>query len=98
MIHKTIKKNVYDFIILGAGSAGCIIANRLAKHNVSVALIEAGPEDNTKLFDYPLGIFPIVYLEKFLKYNWNYKNQGTEPYVKDKVFYQPRGKGLGGTS
>ena len=60
----------YDFIILGAGSAGCVLANRLSSNsNFNVCLIEAGSKDNDVRLRVPLGF---AFLGDKSKYSWNY--------------------------
>ncbi|KAK4887895.1 hypothetical protein RN001_004166 [Aquatica leii] len=88
---------VYDYIIVGAGSAGSVIANRLsARKNISVLLIEAGGEESN-FTDIPLMSFFLQGLE----YNWNYttttQNFSCLGYVNQQCVV-PRGKGLGGSS
>src|SRR4051812_41050135 len=85
----------YDFVVVGAGSAGCVVAARLSesgKH--TVALIEAGGEADSFWFKAPLG-FGKLYAHK--KYNWGYEGEA-EPYLEGHRTAQPRGKVLGGTS
>jgi len=56
-----LSKKSFDFVVTGAGSAGCAIASRLSENpNVRVALIEAGPEDKSPAINIPLGIVPQV--------------------------------------
>ncbi|GAB5454001.1 MAG: choline dehydrogenase [Henriciella sp.] len=85
----------YDYIIVGAGSAGCVLANRLTedgKH--SVLLLEAGGSDRNILIAMPTALsYPMA----SKTYNWGYDSE-PEPYVDDRQITCPRGRGLGGTS
>jgi len=84
-----------DFIIVGAGSAGCVLANRLsASGRCSVLLLEAGPVDRNPWVHVPLG-----YAKLFdnPKVNWGYRTE-PEPELGGRVIAQPRGKVLGGSS
>ncbi|SCK30023.1 Choline dehydrogenase [Variovorax sp. HW608] len=89
----------FDYIIVGAGSAGCVIANRLsADPSVRVALIEAGPSD----LGFPTNVkatLPIgnVFLLPHAKYNWQYEFTGGAG-VGGRAIPCPRGKMLGGCS
>ena len=87
--------DTYDYIVVGAGSAGAVLANRLSKDpDVSVCLIEAGPTDNTPLVSTPLGL---MLLAKDPRYNWLYQSvpqAGTD----SRQIPIPRGKVLGGSS
>jgi choline dehydrogenase len=85
----------YDYIIVGAGSAGCVLANRLtASGEHRVLLIEAGPVDRNPWIHVPLGYGKLF---KDPSVNWLYK---TEPQreLHGRVIVQPRGKVLGGSS
>ena len=85
----------YDFIIIGAGSAGCVLANRLsADPAIRVLLLEAGPRDAHPLIHIPVGNAKII---PKAKYNWKYE---TEPQANldNRRILWPRGKTLGGSS
>lgn len=85
----------YDYIIIGGGSAGCVLANRLSKNpNITVCLLEAGPRDTNPFIRMPLGIIMVI-RSKIL--NWQYR---TTPQVEcaERTIYWPRGRTLGGSS
>ena len=85
----------FDFIVVGAGSAGCVLANRLSangKH--SVLLLEAGPKDTNVWIHVPLG-YGRLFKEKTV--NWMYQTE-PEPGLGGRTVFQPRGKVLGGSS
>ena len=70
----------YDFIILGAGSAGCVLANRLsANPNFNVCLIEAGSKDSDMRLHVPLGF---AFLGEGSKYSWNYNTEPQKEFEK----------------
>ncbi|MGY4298162.1 choline dehydrogenase-like flavoprotein [Bradyrhizobium sp. i1.4.4] len=82
----------FDYIIVGAGSAGCVLANRLSangKH--SVLLLEAGPKDSNIWIHVPLG-YGKLFKEKTV--NWMYQTE-PEPELKGRQVFQPRGKTRG---
>lgn len=85
----------YDYIIVGAGSAGCVLANRLS-HNPAnrVLLLEAGGSDRSPLIQVPLG-YGLTYAHP--EYNWMYDTE-PDPALADRSAYWPRGKVLGGSS
>lgn len=87
----------YDFIIVGAGSGGCVVANRLSEiRNVTVLLLEAGDQE-TFISDVPL----TAALTQMTRYNWGYKSDPTPNAcqgLKGGVCNWPKGKGVGGTS
>ena len=85
----------FDYVIVGAGSAGCVLANRLSadgKH--SVLLLEAGPKDSHIWIHIPLG-YGRLFKEKSV--NWMYQTE-PEPELNGRQVFQPRGKVLGGSS
>ena len=86
---------IYDFIIVGGGSAGCVLANRLsADPTIKVALLEAGPGDRNFLIHMPMGYAALM---KSGWVDWGYH---TEPQaaLKGRRLFWPRGKVLGGSS
>jgi choline dehydrogenase len=88
-------KAEYDYIILGAGSAGCVLANRLSESGEhSVLIVEAGPMDNKLLIHIPAGVSS-VYRDPSI--NWNYQSEA-EPDLEQRHIELPRGKVLGGSS
>ncbi|QDM14617.1 choline dehydrogenase [Tardiphaga sp. vice352] len=85
----------FDYVIVGAGSAGCVLANRLSasgKH--SVLLLEAGPKDRNIWIHVPLGYGKLF---KAKAVNWMYQTE-PEPGLDGRSIFQPRGKTLGGSS
>ena len=85
----------FDYIIVGAGSAGCVIANRLsANPDIRVLILEAGGKDNNPWIHIPVGYFKTLHNPKT---DWCYKTQN-EPELEGRSLDWPRGKGLGGSS
>jgi choline dehydrogenase len=85
----------YDYIIVGAGSAGCALANRLSDDPVvSVLLLEAGPSDNKMILKMPLAFVPASQRREF---NWEYQSE-PDPTLNNRRLRVPRGKVLGGSS
>ncbi|ELR67671.1 Choline dehydrogenase [Photobacterium marinum] len=86
---------MYDFIIVGAGSAGCVLANRLSSNpEIKVCLVEAGPKDSSVMIHVPLGIIGMMHSKKM---NWRYYTE-KEPHLNNRKLFWPRGKTLGGSS
>ena len=85
----------YDYIIVGAGSAGCVLANRLTEDsNTSVLLLEYGGSDKSIFIQMPTALSIPMNMPK---YNWGYESQ-PEPYLDNRRMDCPRGKVLGGSS
>lgn len=90
-----VKQLTADYVIAGAGSAGCVLAHRLsANPSTTVCLLEAGPPDSNPFIRLPIGI---LYMMMSRKLNWRYF---TEPqrWLDDRRLFWPRGKTLGGSS
>lgn len=86
----------FDYVIVGAGSAGCVLANRLsADPKVSVAVLEAGGNDKYHWIHIPVGY---VYAMRFPQHrtNWGFKTT-KQPGLNDRSIFYPRGKTLGGS-
>src|SRR6201994_2916474 len=95
MSAKASETSEFDYIIVGAGSAGCVLANRLSaggKH--SVLLLEAAPKDTNLWIHVPLG-YGKLFKDKTV--NWMYQTE-PEPGLDGRSVFQPRGKGLCGSS
>lgn len=85
----------YDYVIVGAGSSGCVLANRLsADPSISVCLIEAGGHDNNPRIQTPAGT---ITLYKSKKYSWNFLS-APQKNLNGRTLHTPRGKALGGSS
>ena len=92
--HSKLMEN-FDYIILGAGSAGCVLANRLSKNpDNKVLLIEAGGKDNYPWIHIPVGYFKTMHNPKT---DWCYNTEPDETMNNRSIRY-PRGKTLGGSS
>jgi choline dehydrogenase len=86
----------FDYIIIGAGSAGCVLANRLtADGKTRVLLLEAGGKDNSILVKMPAGVGSLI--KDKGAYNWGFWTEG-EPHLDGRKLWWPRGKGWGGSS
>lgn len=85
----------FDYIIIGAGSAGCVLANRLSEDPQNkVLLLEAGAKDSNFLIHMPAGVGKLIGTELV---NWYYYTEG-QPHLNNRKLFWPRGKVLGGSS
>jgi choline dehydrogenase-like flavoprotein len=85
----------YDYVIVGAGSAGCVLANRLSADPARrVLLLEAGPRDWHPFIHMPAGLAKLVGRKGI---NWDYYTE-PEPHLENRRLWWPRGKVLGGSS
>ena len=85
----------FDFIIVGAGSAGCTLASRLSENGkYSVCILEAGPKDTNPWIHVPIGYAKLFHNKKL---NWMYKTKDDDGWIKRSI-PAPRGKVLGGSS
>ncbi|HET6831058.1 MAG TPA: GMC family oxidoreductase N-terminal domain-containing protein [Solirubrobacterales bacterium] len=83
----------FDYVIVGAGSAGCVLANRLSDSGAEVLLIEAGRRDRSSKIK-----IPAAFSQQFrTKLDWDHAS-GPEPGCDGRSLYVPRGKSLGGSS
>ena len=83
----------YDYVIVGAGSSGCVLANRLSDSGAEVLLIEAGGRDRLAKIK-----IPAAFAQQFqTKLDWDYAS-GPEPGCGGRSLYVPRGRALGGSS
>ena len=83
-----------DYVVVGAGSAGCVVAARLSETGAKVILLEAGPKDTLPWIHIPAGMLKLLYHPVV---NWNYSAEGTEG-TGGRSIHWPRGKTLGGSS
>ncbi|AVA26547.1 choline dehydrogenase protein (plasmid) [Rhizobium sp. NXC24] len=89
------RRQSYDYIVVGAGSAGCVIANRLSDDaNVKVLVLEAGVRDRNLFIHMPAGVYKVWNDPKL---NWNYAS-APEAEMDGREIPVPRGKVLGGSS
>ena len=87
--------NNFDFIIIGGGSAGCVLADKLsACGKYQICLLEAGPADKHWSIHMPIGVIELM---KDKVHNWQF-NSVPEPSQNNRRIFNPRGKTLGGSS
>ncbi len=87
--------DAHDYVIVGAGTAGCVLANRLsADGRHRVLLLEAGPEDRYLWIHIPIGYGKTMFHPE---YNWGFQTD-PDPGMDGRRIYWPRGRGLGGSS
>ncbi len=85
----------FDYIVVGAGSAGCVLAARLSEDPATrVLLLEAGPPDRSLWIHLPIGYGKTMWSDK---YNWRFSTD-PDPNMNGRRIYWPRGKTLGGSS
>ncbi|MGH8128587.1 MAG: GMC family oxidoreductase [Gammaproteobacteria bacterium] len=90
-----VDRNIFDFVIVGAGSAGCLLAERLSANPANrVALIEAGPEYGAWPLRVPAAL-PLLLRSR--RYNWAF-DTAPQPALGNRRLYWPRGKVMGGSS
>jgi choline dehydrogenase len=90
-----VAERTFDYVIVGAGSAGCVLANRLSEDpHVSVALLEAGPSDRNVWIHIPAGYYRNILNPAV---TWQFPS-GPEPHLDGRMINWPRGRVLGGSS
>jgi len=88
-------EQLFDYIIIGAGSSGSVVAGRLSEDpEVSVCLLEAGPPDTSPFIHVPTGI---IKLSSHQKLNWLFMTKPQQS-MNNRPLFTPRGKTLGGSS
>lgn len=86
---------MHDYVIIGGGSAGCVLASRLTEEpGVSVCLLEAGPADRNPLIHMPFGLLWMMHSKRL---NWHFRTQPEAQLLGRRLFW-PRGRVMGGSS
>ena len=89
-------ENTFDYVIVGAGSSGCVMANRLSENGKnSVLILEAGGKDNNFFIHMPSGYSQIVPTKSNMNYGFETEPEST---TNNRKLYWPRGRGWGGSS
>jgi choline dehydrogenase-like flavoprotein len=95
-VGSTPRVSSYEYVIVGGGSSGCVLANRLSEDpSVRVCLLEAGPVDRNALLHIPMGA--VAFLPWRNRHNWAFQTT-PQPGLNGRRGYQPRGRTLGGSS
>jgi choline dehydrogenase len=91
-----VSAETFDYVIIGAGSAGCVLANRLsADPAIRVCLIEAGKKDTSLMVRMPAGVGSLI--KEANDHNWGFWSE-PQAHMDGRKLYWPRGKGWGGSS
>lgn len=86
--------DAFDYVIVGAGTAGCVLAHRISSAGHSVCVLEAGPRDRNPYIHIPAGYIKNIYSKKL---TWNFTSE-PGPGVNNRTFSLPQGRVLGGSS
>src|SRR6202171_3059338 len=89
------ESEIFDYVIVGAGAAGCVLANRLAAGGAhTVCLLEAGPPDDSIFLRIPAGVYKASFSPK---YAWQFETEPS-PATANRAIPMPQGKTLGGST